>query len=146
MSTDAVRVALYRFFVEEARAPTTDELVSATGLDSEETRQAMRRLDDDDVIAFHPGTEELWLAHPFCAGDAPFHVENGRHRWEAICIWDAVGILALGEFDGRVTTECPDCGQDLEVGVHGGRIAGPSGAVVHYGVPARHWYEDIAYT
>ncbi|MEA2453451.1 MAG: hypothetical protein QOG04_2161 [Actinomycetota bacterium] len=141
-----VRVELYRWFVEESRAPSTDDLASALDLPIPDVETSLRELAATDVIAFRPGTEDIWLVHPFCATDAPFTVTAADKRWDAICIWDALGILALVESDGEVTTVCPDCSDPLAIAIAGGRVVAPAGALVHFGVPTARWYEDIGYT
>ncbi|MFN2593676.1 MAG: organomercurial lyase [Actinomycetota bacterium] len=87
----------------------------------------------------------MWLAHPFSARAEPFRVGTGDKKWDAICVWDALGILVLTDSDGIVTTACPDCQEPLTIEVKGGAIS-PKEYVVHFGVPARSWYDDIAYT
>ena len=141
-----VRVAIYEGFIEHGRAPTNEEIGRHLGLRLDEVRGGLNELAASDVIAFHPGTEDLWLAHPFCATDGPFTVAAGSRRWDAICIWDALGILVILGTDGEVTTACPDCREPLTVSVVGGAVSGPDDHVVHFGVPARSWYEDVGYT
>ena len=144
--TNDVRVELYRSFIKESRAPRVEEMATRLNLSSDEITDALRELDEQNVIAFRPGSEDVWLVHPFCATEAPFTVNSGSRRWDAICIWDALGILALIDADGEVLTSCPDCGDHIELVVREGAIDAPAGTVVHYGVPARKWYEDVAYT
>jgi Alkylmercury lyase len=143
---DDVRVEIYRTFTEKGRAPTSEEIAAALEVSVDEAESATRELADQRVIAFHPGTTRVWLAHPFCDGDAPFEVRSGDRRWAGICIWDSIGILALLGIDGEVTTDCPDCGEPIELSVSQGKLEGDAGLVIHYGVPASRWYEDVAYT
>jgi hypothetical protein len=145
-TTNAVRVELYRWFIQKARATSINEMSATLDIAPADIAAALRELAATDVIAFRPGTEDVWLVHPFCATDAPFIVTAGDKRWHAICIWDALGVLALVNADGRVTTKCPDCANPLDVSVLGGELVAPPGALVHFGVPAARWYEDIAYT
>ncbi|HJR44748.1 MAG TPA: organomercurial lyase [Actinomycetota bacterium] len=141
-----VRVELYRSFVEEQRAPTPAEIATQLGLTTTEVTSRLQELAEAHVIALVPESEAVWLVHPFCALPAPFEVVSGERRWDAICIWDALGILGLVGSDGSVSTSCPDCDQEMRLEVRGGEVAGPAGAVVHYGVPAARWYEDIGDT
>lgn len=143
---DEVRVEVYRGFMAGGRAPTATEVAQRLKMDDGDVRGVFRMLADQDVIAFKPGTEDLWLAHPFCASQAAFDVVSGDRRWDAICIWDALGILALIGADGTVSTVCPDCDEVLEVRVVADEVAGPPEAIVHFGVPAARWYEDIGFT
>jgi hypothetical protein len=146
MLVDDVRVEIYRSFLERARPPMPQELVTNLGSSMEEVQSALEQLDQDDVIALLPGTHFVWLAHPFSALAGPFETRTDRGSWDAICVWDALGILTLLESDGSVRTLCPDCGDELVIEVRDGEIAAPPESVVHYGVPARKWYEDLAYT
>jgi hypothetical protein len=141
-----VRVAIYRSFVETGRPPMPAELAAQLGASLDDVEDALRSLAEQDVIALIPGTSFVWLAHPFSAAAAPFRVTSGARRWDAICVWDALGILALVEADGRVETSCPDCGESLAVEVAGEAVHGPRGALAHFGVPASRWYEDVGYT
>lgn len=146
MDPNDVRAAVYRSFVETGRPPMPVELAAAAGVPLAEVEDALHELAAADVIALVPGTTFVWLAHPFSAAAAPFRVASRDLVWDAICIWDALGILALVEADGRVTTACPDCGEALGVEVRDGTALAPDDYVVHYGVPARRWYEDVGYT
>jgi hypothetical protein len=143
--TNRVRVHVYRSFVERSRPPMPLETAAALGITPDEVTAALQRLHDDDVIVLMPGTSFVWLAHPFSALSAPFEVHAGDKRWDAICIWDALGVLAVVGRDGRVRTLCPDCAEPLELEVRDGRVDA-SDHVVHFGVPAARWYEDVAYT
>jgi Alkylmercury lyase len=146
MSTNDVRVAVYRSFIDEGGAPMPAELAAKLQMSVDAVESALEELHEADVIALAPGTHNVWLAHPFSALDAPFKVTSGGRVWDAICVWDALGVLALLEADGSVATACPDCGEDLRIQVGDGAIASANVEVVHYGVPANRWYEDVGYT
>lgn len=145
MPTNAVRVEIYRSFIEDGRAPSPIELSHRLAMSPGDVEEALRELDGQDVIALVPGTSFVWLAHPFSALDAPFRVKSDGMAWDAICIWDALGVLALTERPGSVETSCPDCGDPLSLDVSDGEIE-PSSHVVHFEVPAARWYEDIGHT
>ena len=122
------------------------ELSRELGLSSAALERSLDELAAADVIVLLPGTHFVWLAHPFSAAAGPFRVTSGDRSWDAICVWDALGILALNGVDGSVATACPDCGEVLEIEVAGGDVRAPSEHVVHFGVPAARWYEDVGYT
>jgi hypothetical protein len=142
-----VRVRIYESFVQKARPPMPDELAFDLGIEPSAVHDALDDLARQNVIMLVPGTHFVWLAHPFSALAAPFQVrgESKDKTWDAICIWDALGILALTGSDGRVSSLCPDCGAELQLEVDGGELR-PNDHVVHFGVPAARWYEDVAYT
>ena len=141
-----VRVELYRSFIEESRAPSSEEMAGALDMSHEEVERAVNDLASRDIIALHPESGDPWMVHPFLSGEGPFGVFSGDRRWDAICIWDSLGILALIDIDGEVRTVCPDCREPLTVSVHQGELSAEDGALVHFGVPARDWYDDIGFT
>lgn len=85
------------------------------------------------------------FANPFAAGQTEFEVAAGARRYQAICIWDALGIVAALEVDGVVRTRCPCCATPLVVNAREGELVHPEG-VVHFLVPAREWYDDLVFT
>jgi hypothetical protein len=142
---DHVRLEVYRFFIEDGRAPVAAEVGRGLGITAAEAEAAFRRLADAHQLVLAPGTPYIWLANPFCALPSPFRVEaGGRTRW-GICIWDALGILALLNQDGVVRTFCPDCDQPMELEVVGGKIQ-HADEVVHFSVPAAEFWDDIGFT
>lgn len=122
------------------------DLAADAGLPLAEVEAGLHDLAAEDVIALIPGTSYVWLAHPFSAAAAPFRITSGDRAWDAICVWDALGVLALVERDGRVDARCPDCNDELRVEVRNGAATAPEPYVAHYGVPASRWYEDVGYT
>ncbi len=85
------------------------------------------------------------MANPLSAVPTPFVVEVGERSYYGNCVWDALGVPAMLGRDGSVSTQCPDCAEPLKLAVRDRRLARAEG-LVHYAVPARHWWEDIGYT
>jgi hypothetical protein len=88
-------------------------------------------LDDTGAIAF---------ANPFATGPAALTVTADDRTYAAVCPWDALGILALLEADGRATDA-----DGLSIEIRGGQLASTN-ALVHFLVPAARWYEDLRFT
>ena len=141
-----IRNHIYAAFVAEGRAQTTAETAAALGLAEDEVAAAYRRLDDAHALVLHPGTTEIRMLNPFSAVETPHRVEAGGRSWFANCAWDALGIPAVMHTDGVVDSECPDCGERLELEVHGDELVRGNELLVHFVVPARHWWDDIAFT
>lgn len=140
-----VRGHIYERFVEDGRPPLVEETAGALGVSRDEAEAAFRALEQAHVIVLAPGTTDVWMANPFSAVPTAFPVETERGVYFGNCIWDALGIVAMLGGSGRVSTRCPDCGEQLEFRVRDRRLA-PVDAVVHYAVPAGRWWENIGYT
>ena len=91
----AVRLELYRRFVEDRRAPTHLEVGEALGLSEEESAEAFRRLADSHVIVLRPGTLEVWMANPLSAVETPYRVETPQH-WNGTLILFSHGYVPAG--------------------------------------------------
>jgi Alkylmercury lyase len=140
-----VRLHIYDRFVEDGRPPSVEETAEALGLRCEETEAAFRALEQAHVIVLAPGTTDVWMANPLSAVPTAFPVETERGAYFGNCIWDALGVVAMLGGSGRVSTRCPDCGEQLELSVRDRRLE-PVDAVVHYAVSAARWWENIGYT
>ena len=139
-----VRLAVMHGFLQDGRPPSPDELAASLGVAQVEVEGALRRLADAHVLVLAPGTPFVWMAAPFSAIPTTFRVHSGdRMRW-GNCIWDALGVLATLGADGRVSTTCPDCAEPLDIDVVRDQVRGDG--VVHYAVPAVHWWDDIGST
>ena len=140
----AVRLFIYRHFVDTARAPDTETIARATRLDSDRVVNALRRLADLHALVLAPASTSIWMAHPFSAVATEYPVDvNGKTYW-ANCAWDAAGILAMIGGDGESRTRCADCGAEMAIVVRNGELA--SDGVVHYAVPPRRFWDNVAYT
>lgn len=144
VADEVVRLAIMRTFVDEARPPAPNELASTVGVSQADAEASLRRLADARLIVLAPGTPLVWMAHPFSALPTPFEVRSEDRRWWGNCVWDGLGILAAVGVDGEVRTSCPDCGEPLRLEVRDGEVGGDH-AVVHYAIPAAHWWDDIGF-
>jgi probable phosphoglycerate mutase len=140
----SVRILIYRQFLQTGRVPDVEAIARDTGASERDVVSALRRLADLHAIVLAPATTNIWMAHPFSAVPTAYPVvANGISYW-ANCAWDAAGIVALAGGTGEARTRCADCGAELVMTVRDGRVDGD--AVVHYAVPPRKFWENIAYT
>jgi len=142
-SERAVRLFIYHHFVETANAPDVATIARETGADEKAITSALRKLADGHAIVLAPASVSIWMAHPFSAVPTPYPVEAGGRTYWANCAWDAAGILSLVG-DGDTQTLCADCGQPAGFGVQDGALVGDG--VVHFAVPPRRFWENVAYT
>ena len=138
-----VRLFVYRHFIETTNAPDLKTIADAVGARALEVIGALHALADLHALVLAPATSAIWMAHPFSAVPTAYPVIANGKRYHANCAWDAAGILSLVG-DGDAHTRCDDCGAELTITVRGGTIDG--GGVVHYVVPPRRFWENVAFT
>ncbi len=138
-----VRALVYRHLVETASAPNLGALAAATGASPADIAEALEHLAERHLLVLRPDSTDIWMAHPFSAVETPFAVTASGRTYYANCAWDAAGVLAIVG-DGSCATRCGDCDAPLSFAVGSGVLRGDG--VVHFVVPARHFWDDIAFT
>jgi hypothetical protein len=141
-----IRSHVYASFVHAGRAHTAGETAAALGLELDEAEAGYRRLHDAHALVLQPGSTEIRMLNPFSVVETPHRVEAEGRTWFANCAWDALGIPAALHADGVVHSQCPDCGEPLELEVRDGELVEGRALLVHFVVPASRWWDDIAFT
>jgi DNA-binding transcriptional MocR family regulator len=141
-----VRASIYNSFRDRSTPPSVRELSAALSAAEGAVSSALRNLADEHCIVLTPGTEAVWMAHPFSGIETDFVVRSGGRRWFANCVWDGLSILALfrGSGDGSLDTHSPATGAPIRFEVSAGAVHGAG--IVHFLVPARCFWDDIGYT
>ncbi len=140
-----LRNLTYGLFVELGRAPAAAEVGARAGRAADEVTASWHRLHDAHALVLNPATAELRMANPFSAVLTAFRVRTRERWWYGNCAWDAFGILAALDEDGRIETSCADCGEPIAVEVADGKPDDES-LLFHCLVPARTWWADIVFT
>ncbi|NUT57178.1 MAG: hypothetical protein HOQ03_14535 [Thermoleophilia bacterium] len=141
-----IRNHAYGSFASTGNAPDPLTAGADLGLAEQEVADAYRRLHDAHALVLHPGTTRIRMLNPFSAVETPHRVEAGGRSWYANCAWDALGIPAALHTDGSIRSACPDCGEPLELEVRDDALERGADLLVHFVVPARKWWDDIAFT
>jgi len=138
-----VRAAIYRLLVSGEPGPTTLHVAGRTGLEPGATAEAFHRLAAEHRLVLVPGEDRVAMAHPFSGVPTGYRAMIGERTWWANCGWDAFGILALLG-DGTVHAGSPTGAGSATWSVEDGKVS-PDG-LVHFVVPARHFWDDIGFT
>jgi hypothetical protein len=139
-----VRLLLYREFVKNSRAPSSSRIAELVEMPVEEVRAAMERLAAGRVIALQPESREIMIAAPLSNVPTPYLV-RAEHPFFGACIWDALGIMAMLKTNATLDTSCPCCSEAMAIEVLGGALS-PTSGIIHFGVPAKKWWENIVFT
>jgi len=144
-----VRLRLYELFVESGECPSRWEVAADLGCSVAMVAEAFRELAAAHMLVLQPGSGEVLMANPLSAVPTPFMVEtessNGPRTWYGNCIWDALGVIAMMDGDGRVLTSCGCCGESMTVSVRRGEAVCEPPGLVHFALPARQWWDDIVF-
>jgi len=140
----AVRLFIYRHFVETGGAPDVPAISKANRIGELDAAAVLHSLADRHAIVLAPASTNVWMAHPFSAVPTAYPVAARGRTYFANCAWDAAGILSMLEVDGECRTRCADCGQELSIRVRGGELEGDG--IVHFAVPPHRFWDNVGYT
>jgi hypothetical protein len=140
-----VRIHVLREAADTGRVPQPPQIAASLGRAEPEIQAALEQLAAGRVLILAPNSGNIWAANPFCAVPSPFRVETRGKTYFGLCIWDALGVVAALGSDAVITTACGDCSEALRLEVAGGKLTRSQG-VIHFAVPAHHWWDNIGYT
>lgn len=142
---DHVRLFVFSEAAATGSVPQPPQISAALGVPEAEVRSALQVLAVGKVLILAPNGGDIWAANPFCAVPSGIRVRAAGRKYWAICIWDALGIAAALEADATITAPCGDCGVPMTLEVLDGRVVREEG-IVHFAVPAHHWWDNIGFT
>ena len=142
-----VRKAIADAIRRRGAVPSLGRVAEDIAAPEDEVRASFDRMIAGHVFIPQRGSSEIYAYDPFCVEKTDFRVRADGRAWWAICGWDALGIPAALGVGGTVETHCPDCGDRVVVDIdRDGTPTSASGAVLHVGVPAKDFWNDIYFT
>jgi hypothetical protein len=117
------------------RPPLIAELINHTGLSEGSLVEALRALDQRDLLKFDDDTF-IRYAYPFTEERTGHTVSLGNRELDSMCAIDALGTGAMFGTDVTVKSACRLCGSPVQIATTDrGRLVeeiSPAGAVVWY--------------
>jgi hypothetical protein len=139
-----VRRCVYDTCLKRGLPPSRSELAESSGASPALILESLARLAAARVLVLQPESGEILMAPPYSAVPTPFVVRS-RHAAYANCAWDALGVSVMQHEPVEVHSACACCGEALTVTTRSEST--PLGdALIHFAVPARHWWDDIVFT
>ena len=140
-----IRLFVFSQAAATARVPQPNDIAAALGRPQSEVEGALRQLAAGKVLILAPNDGHIWAANPFCAVPSPFRVETSGKTYWGICIWDALGIVATLDADAVIRAACGDCSEPMLLEIKARKLTRSEG-IIHFAVPAHHWWDNIGYT
>jgi hypothetical protein len=140
-----VKLNIYETIALTANPPSVEQVAAATAISETEVEGSFQSLSRKRLLVLEPGTVRIRMAPPFSGVETQFRVAVGSKTYYANCAWDAFGIAAALHKDADVYASCGDCRTPMLLQVRGGSPIQQE-CVIHFAVPASHWWDDIIYT
>ncbi len=146
MTDDALRIFIYERVIESGKPPSSIDIGMHFDVAPAVVRDRLAALKIGKTVLVHPESHEIWMAGPFASKPSGHSLTDGTTTWEANCVWDMFGVTMLVGRALRGKAKCPDCGEIMHVECDPAELPSDESRVVHFLVPARHWYADIGFT
>ncbi len=144
-----VRKFVFDFFLENAFAPSAQEVAGRLDLSLPAIMDALERLDQAHHLKLLEGTSRILMAFPFSAISTPYRVtrKNGQ-RYFANCAWDSIAFHAMLNEPVLIESFCDRCEASLAFRLEGGKgiSIGQPLPRVRLALPAAEWWKDITRT
>ena len=142
----SVKLNIYEMIARTTRMQTSIDVALGIGSSMAEVEQAFQRLYEKRLLVLEPGSSSrIRMAPPFSGMETQHRVKIGAKVYFANCAWDAFGIAAALKGDADIESTCADCSEPLAFQIQNGKPI-PQNCVIHFAVPAAHWWQDIIYT
>lgn len=139
-----VRRLVYDHTMEQGLPPTIEQAAATLSSAGEEVKASFQRLAKSHILVLQPDNDEILMANPFSAVPTPFVVRAGGKSYYGNCIWDAMGIPAMLKTDASIETSCGCCRTAMHLEIKQGALIESTG-IVHFAIPAAHWWDDIVF-
>ncbi len=127
-------------------APSLAEMAAWSDLDEAAVRVALRALAAEHGVVLHPGSDEVWIIHPFSTAPTPFLLRDlDGMEWWGNCAWCALGAAALLDRELTITTTLGANAGQVTLHVRDGQLRA-SDLLVHFPVPMSKAWDNVVYT
>ena len=103
-----IRYQIYRFFADNCRAPSYQEVADFLNAEKENVRVSFHKLHERHMIFLEPGADTIRMANPFSAIPTRFRVMSRNKEWWANCAWDSLGKDSTLEIDVQISNQSND--------------------------------------
>ena len=145
-----IRKFIYDQFRDTSHPPLAQHIVDRFGIPRPEVVAVLRALEEERQLTLVPGTDRIFMAHPFSALITPFRarLRSGREYF-INCSFDTLALhVMLGGEAMTVSSFCHRTGTQIEMYLEGGAVRWrqPEATVIYLGLPAARWWENIINT
>lgn len=140
-----LRYQINKYIFETGYAPGVLQLSELMRLSRSEVESGLQLLAESHAIVLHPGTFDIWVAHPFALFPTLFWVKSGEKQWWGNCPWCSFGIASLSKSDTTIYTKLSGEEDAIIIEIKNGKVV-QDDLVVHFPIPAKDFWNNVIYT
>jgi hypothetical protein len=141
-----VHHAIVRSVVDRGFAPDATALAARLEVPLEDVEASLGRLHDGHGLVLHPGTNDVWIVHPFSLSPTAVWVAGETRGWWAPCLWCAFGVQAVVGEPVTVHVRLGGESEAVTIDVGDDGVFGDGAALVaHFPRPPRHAWDNVVH-
>jgi hypothetical protein len=142
----ALRLHIYQRTIEDGHPPRITELARHFEIPERKISDTLQTLETERALLVAPGGTRIEAVPPFSALPTPHWVETPRGGWWGHTAWQALAVPVVVESDAIIYSRSGGGQDPIVVAVQRGKALATPEPIVHVGVPAARWWDDIRYT
>ena len=131
--------------LERGWAPSAQELSERFDVDRQQIREALDDLAEYHGVVLHPGSDEIWVVHPFSTAPTGFLVCAGEMEWWGNCAWCSLGVAELAGRTATITTALGAAGRQVTVRINDGEVLDKD-FVIHFPIKMVNAWDNVLFT
>lgn len=145
LNNSSLHFVIIDHFLSRGFAPSIEELARRFAVDQQTMRDALCALEEYHGVVLHPGSSEIWVAHPFSTVPTGFLVSNRAREWWGNCAWCSLGLAAIAEQPVSIKTSPGYDRPPVELVVEDGKLSNDE-FVVHFPTPMSQAWDNVIAT
>ncbi len=145
MNNSSLHHAIISSYLHQQRAPRVDEIAARFGCSQADARSGLKALADYHGAVLHPGSDEVWIVHPFSAAPTTCVVKSGACSWWGNCAWCSLGLAHLAGGTATIETRTGAIGEHVTIRIEDGQLL-DTDFVIHFPIPMRQAWDNVVYT
>lgn len=145
LNNSSLHYFIMRRIVDKGMVPKVAEISKAFGVSTNETKEALKALQEYHGVVLHPESCEVWVMHPFSTAPTNFWIESSNGSWWGNCAWCSLGAAALLDRDLTITTTLGAESKQVVIEITGGKVINDN-IFIHFPIPMVKAWENVTYT
>ena len=149
MDVMELRAVVYEHIAASGEVPSRAQLIDLVG-GGRRVDELLAEAHERHLLVLDDRPErygEIRMALPFAAEPTGFRVTTADGAWWANCAWDALAIPAALATDAAIEARWLDDDEPVDLRIANGQPVGDAvDGLIHFTIPARHWWDDIVFT
>lgn len=145
LNNSTLHHAIIDTFLKRGWAPSAAELAERFGVARARVSAALQELQEYHGVVLHPGTDDIWVAHPFSNAPTSFLVRTQNMEWWGNCAWCSLGLAILAGGTAEIVTTLGTSMRQVTIRIENGKVLDKD-LFIHFPIPMARAWDNVTFT